>query len=301
MANEYYGRDRGVVAGSAFMNSFMKSYNQSIAMQADIERYKTQQLRYQESRGYAQARLGLSARGVERAERDDLADAETEYAKALDDDEFLRSDPENPMPKNWESRYTKAARKRLSRLQQLSETTITGIGRSGGIKPTPPSITGIGLKEAAGPIGESFMAPDEYGRPPADTGITSIQAGRFRRMRNTVSDPLRLKPKGKTTIVGTSTQPVDQSSLMLRTSTSRPKITGIGKTTAGDLYDMADDVDLDNFAEIQEAIPNIREVLLEDPEGTKKLFSYLKAGRRPDGSVFGTQEAIALLRQLQED
>lgn len=286
MANGYFEQNRGVVAGSAFFNSFMKSYNQSLAMQADIERYRTQQLRYQESSAYAQGRLDISARGLERSMRDDVADAELEYAKALDYDRELRLEPDSPLYEkpDEESEYTKAARRNLLNLKQSSETRITGFRRSEDPGKEPvveekPGLTRIGLKDSAGDIGDTFMAPDEY----AISAVKPKKKMSFKRFIGSI--------RKRNTMIGD----ID------RWDKPAPKITGIGRTTARDLFDMADDVDLGNFAEIRKAIPNIQDILLEDPEDTKRLFMYLKKGQLPDGRPFGTKEAIALLRQLQED
>lgn len=273
---QYYNQNQGIVTGSAFFNSFMKSYGNSLAMQADIERFRSQQLRSQESRDYARQRMDLSVLSSQRYARDELRKAKLEFAKATD------ADKDSFLGEGEESERTRQARENLEVLQQTSEPGITGIGRSAG-----PSKN-VSLTESAGRIADTFMSPDEYAERPAAKEMPPIVA----------------KPKKKMSFRRLLGSVRKKSALIKDIDTwDKPatKIKGIGKIGARELYDMADDVDLGNFAEIRKAVPGIQDILLEDPEGAKRLFGYLKAGKMPDGRPFGTQEAIALLRQLQGD
>lgn len=310
MANGYFEQNRGVVTGSAFFNSFMKSYNQSMAMQADIERYRAQQLRYQESRDYASQRMGLSVLSSQRYARDEERKARLALAKAKDADlENIHLFGEGQK----ESETTRQARENLEILLQSGRPSITGIGRGDEVETPSTKITGIGrserqilpqpgagrpeepisLKDSADSIGETFMASDEYA-----TSATKPKQGFFARIGSAIMPKKKMPYKKFMGYIKKRNALIEDIDSWDKPA---PKIKGIGKTTARDLFNMADEVDLDNFAEIRKAIPNIQDILLEDPEDTKRLFIYLKKGQLPDGRPFGIKEAIALLRQLQED
>ena len=51
----------GVQAGSAFLNSFMQSYNRSLAMQADITKFKHQQKRSNEAFALQEKQVDMQA------------------------------------------------------------------------------------------------------------------------------------------------------------------------------------------------------------------------------------------------
>ena len=53
MTQSYYNLpNRGIVIGSAFGNSIMESYNKALFMQADIQRFKSQERRYKEATAF---------------------------------------------------------------------------------------------------------------------------------------------------------------------------------------------------------------------------------------------------------
>ncbi len=60
MADGYYGQNPSVLAGSAFLNSFMRTYNKSMLMQADIMQYRDKTARADKQMQMQQSRLDIS-------------------------------------------------------------------------------------------------------------------------------------------------------------------------------------------------------------------------------------------------
>jgi hypothetical protein len=120
MVNNYYNPNYGIQTGSAFMNSMMRSYNESVAMQANIIQYRDTKRMRDKSFALQEETHDMSKKRFDYGQIVATNAAEAELAKAVKwDTDFNDS---------VKSERTLQKEKALGRIQDLQSGSISSIG-----------------------------------------------------------------------------------------------------------------------------------------------------------------------------